>query len=284
MFDRQKFQQIFQNQFPETALSLDHYAVLDSTNTTARKLVENNATLPLVVIADRQTAGRGQWGRQWQSDPGGLYLSLGMATDGKIGILLTFGSGWGIATALRQRGIPVQLKWPNDLILNGKKLGGIRTVTSYRVPVDAPPAPLFPAAYSPFPYAVIGVGINWENQPPDPGIALTECMSDRAAIPDLESLAALTTGGILSGYRHYLQEGADALLSSYWELAIAKERSVTVNGSPGTIVGITPRGELRIRLQSSGASTEIRCDPGAIALGYNIDEKIFSERSLHKKS
>lgn len=262
MFDRQKFKQVFQRQFPETSIALHHYEILESTNTTAGKLLENGASFPLVVIADCQTAGRGQWGRQWQSDRGGLYLSLGTVTDGKLGILLTFCSGWGIATALRQKNIPIQLKWPNDLILNGKKLGGIKTVTS-----DRSPSPHLPHSH-----AVIGVGINWENQPPEPGIALGDFMSDRTAIPDLESLAAITTCGILSGYHYCLTAGTDALLSSYWELAIAKERSVTIDGSLGTIVGITPRGELRIRLHSPGASTEICCPPGAIALGYNAKD------------
>ncbi|MGK7924180.1 MAG: biotin--[acetyl-CoA-carboxylase] ligase [Spirulina sp.] len=316
MFDSQKFQQILARlprNFPESAIAVHHYEVLQSTNITAGELLEKGASFPLIVIADRQTAGRGQWGRKWQSDRGGLYLSLGMATNSAIGIHLTFSSGWGIASALRREGIPVSLKWPNDLILDGKKLGGIKTVTrhqrcdpgesnspreraSRQSPVTSSQLPvnreqgtdntsplLLSSSLS---HAVIGVGINWENQPPEPGIALASVLQDRhgASIADRESLAAIATHGILSGYHYYLTEGVDALLSSYWELAIAKGRSVTVNGAPGTIVGVTPRGELRIRLQSPGAATEICCPPGAIALGYNTKDKNFGERSLHKKS
>ena len=349
MFDSQKFQQILARlprNFPESAIAVHHYEVLQSTNITAGELLEKGASFPLIVIADRQTAGRGQWGRKWQSDRGGLYLSLGMATNSAIGIHLTFSSGWGIASALRREGIPVSLKWPNDLILDGKKLGGIKTVTSlfshqspvtshqsFQSPVTrqclsrnlspalralgarriefgrcnqarrtAPKGHQSPvrergtgnskrgtghtSSSPPLSHAVIGVGINWENQPPEPGIALAPFLRDRhgASIADRESLAAIAIHGILSGYHYYLTEGVDALLSSYWELAIAKGRSVTVNGAPGTIVGVTPRGELRIRLQSPGAATEICCPPGAIALGYNTKDKNFGERSLHKKS
>jgi BirA family biotin operon repressor/biotin-[acetyl-CoA-carboxylase] ligase len=292
VFDCQKFFTTFSRlprNFSKSQIVVHHYEVLNSTNTTAAKLLkkglENGASFPLVVIADRQTAGRGQWGRQWQSDRGGLYLSIGIAVANAIGIHLTFCSGWGIATALRREGIPVQLKWPNDLILAGKKLGGIKTELFRNTPITSPP--LFSkeaGGVKKHAYAIIGVGINWENQPPDPGISLAESLSDRASIADLESLAAITTHGILSGYYYYVNEGIDALLSSYWELAIAKGRSVMVNGAPGTIVGVTPQGELRIRLQSPGASTEICCPPGAIALGYNTKDKNFSERSLHKKS
>ncbi|WP_204106607.1 MULTISPECIES: biotin--[acetyl-CoA-carboxylase] ligase [Spirulina sp. CCY15215] len=287
MFDRQTFQQVFDRlpcHFSQGAIALHHYEVLESTNTTAWELLKNGASSPLVVIADRQTAGRGQWGRQWQSDRGGLYLSLGMAIESAIGIHLTFSSGWGIATALGREGIPVELKWPNDLILEGKKLGGIKTVTKGQVrgkrQVYPPPTPNSPH------YTVIGVGINWQNQPPEPGIALSSFLQgqSRGAIATLESLAAITTCGILSGYHYFLNEGVDALLSSYWELAIAKGRSVTINGCPGKIVGITPQGELRIRIESPGASTEICCPPGTITLGYDRKDKNFSERSLHKKS
>lgn len=286
MFDRQTFQQVFDRlpcSFPQSAIALHHYEVLASTNTTAGELLKNGASSPLVVIADRQTAGRGQWGRQWQSDRGGLYLSLGMTVQSAIGIHLTFSSGWGIATALRQEGIPVQLKWPNDLILDGKKLGGIKTITSNPAIVNKE---FLSTSHSPLNDAIIGVGINWENQPPDPGISLSSFFQGRyrEAIANLESLAAITTYGILSGYHYFLNEGVEALLSSYWELAIAKGRSVTIKGCPGTIVGITPQGELRIRLESPGASTEICCPPGAIALGYDRKDKNFSERSLHKKS
>ncbi|MEA5468655.1 biotin--[acetyl-CoA-carboxylase] ligase, partial [Spirulina sp. 06S082] len=143
MFDRQKFQEIC-DRIPQGAIALHHHEILESTNTTAWELLKNGASSPLVVIADRQTAGQGQWGRQWQSDRGGLYLSLGMVIESAIGIHLTFSSGWGIATALRHEGIPVQLKWPNDLILEGKKLGGIKTVIKgqgYVSPLPPPPTP-----------------------------------------------------------------------------------------------------------------------------------------------
>ncbi|MEQ8956672.1 MAG: biotin--[acetyl-CoA-carboxylase] ligase, partial [Coleofasciculus sp. C2-GNP5-27] len=127
---------------------------LSSTNQTLWELLDRGTTLPTVVIAAQQTAGRGQWGRQWQSAPGGLYLSLALTTNVEAcdSAQLTMCSAWGIAMALRCYGIPVLIKWHNDLLLLGYKLGGILTETRL--------------SQGQITKAVIGVGINWSNPVP----------------------------------------------------------------------------------------------------------------------
>jgi BirA family biotin operon repressor/biotin-[acetyl-CoA-carboxylase] ligase len=74
--------------------------------------------------------------------------------------------------------------------------------------------------------------------------------------------------GILSAYQRYLSEGIEFLLPSYLELLTSLGRCVTIEGCPGTITGVTTKGELKIRLQSPGSSTEICLPPGSISLGY----------------
>jgi BirA family biotin operon repressor/biotin-[acetyl-CoA-carboxylase] ligase len=252
-FNRQQFISYF-CQFHPHPLSFPIYTFeqIPSTNQTLWELLEAGEIPPIAAIALEQTAGRGQWGRQWQSQRGGLYLSLAVTPQipARDAPHLTLASAWGIATALRRQGIPSLLKWPNDLILEGRKLGGIKSET--RIQQEK------------ITQAVIGVGINWSNPVPEMGINLRSFPE----IDYLEKLAALTLEGLLSGYQRYLAEGIAPLLSSYLELLESLGRTVTVNGSTGVVVGVTSQGDLRVRLHSPGAMTEISLPSGTISLGY----------------
>ncbi len=251
------------NQEILSQLSLHLFETITSTNQVLWELLEEGNTTPIAAIAIQQTAGRGQWGRTWQSSPGGLYLSLAIspeipATDAPH---LTLCSAWGIASSLRHYQVPVLLKWPNDLILQQRKLGGIKSET--RIQQEK------------ITHAVIGVGINWANPVPEMGINLQEFFqaSSFPTITSLEMLAAISLHGLLTGYQHYLNEGIDAILSSYLELLTSLGGSIVVEGSPGVITGVTSKGELRVRLQSPGATVEICLPPGAISLGYVAPSK-----------
>lgn len=245
--------------------SVHLFDTLPSTNQTLWKLIEQGYEPNTVVIATQQTAGRGQWGRQWSSPVGGLYLSLAIAPNllASQSYQLTLCSAWGIAMALRDQGIPVGLKWPNDLILCERKLGGILTETKvYRGKITQ---------------AVVGVGINWVNTVPEIGINLRSFLANQpqATITSLEMLAAVTLRGITFGNQYCLQVGIDNLLLSYHKLLTNMGRVVSVNGHRGTIVGITPSGELRVRLEPelgnhsvSVYTQEICLKPGNISLGY----------------
>ncbi len=166
-----------------------HFEILESTNQTLWELLEEGAVPGTFITATRQTSGRGQWGRRWQSEPGGLYLSWAIAPNLPTAqaILLTLSSAWGIATLLRRYGFPVAIKWPNDLILRGRKLGGILTETRIHQGIIT--------------QAVIGVGLNWANPVPETGITLQEEFY-RDGNPgefSLEHLLALTLRGLVSG-------------------------------------------------------------------------------------
>ena len=169
-------------------------------------------------------------------------------------------SAWGIATTLRDRGIPVSLKWPNDLILNQRKLGGILTQTKVR--------------QGKITLAVVGVGINWDNSVPVSGINLQSFQINQpgAKITSLEMLAAVTLSGIVFGNQRL--QTIDTLLPDYEKLLINIGDSVCIDGRSGIIVGITPTGELRVRLCSMiddnlVTAPEICLKPGTISLGYS---------------
>ncbi len=249
-----------QGNFPRTEpfQALHIFETLPSTNQTLWELLNQGATSPTVVIAAQQTAGRGQWGRQWQSSLGGLYLSLALAPNlaASNSAQLTMCSAWGIATALRGYDIPVFLKWPNDLLLLGRKLGGILTETRLH--------------QGQITKAVVGVGINWSNCVPESAITLQSFCKKQVspAVTSLEMLAAIVVQGLNFGYQCWSEQEIETLLPSYLELLDSRGRDVIVDGTPGIITGVTPTGELRVCLNSTKAPSEICLKPGTISLGY----------------
>ena len=101
---------------------------VDSTNNVVKELVLENAREGIVVIADTQTSGRGRHDREWHSPSGGLYLSivlrprLSVEETPLMGLL----AGVAVASAIEQISpLEVKLKWPNDIMIKEKKLGGI---------------------------------------------------------------------------------------------------------------------------------------------------------------
>lgn len=231
---------------------------IPSTNEILWEFLDLEDNLPVVAIASEQTAGRGQWGRTWQSSPGGLYLSVAITPQilVKDAFHLTLLSAWGIADLLQKHQISVKLKWPNDLILEGRKLGGIKTEIRVRNGYIT--------------HSVIGVGINWSNTVPPTGITLQSWGRTQkfCSISSLEKLAAITLTGIFNGYQCYLEQGCAHLLNNYLKLLDSLGHSVEVEGIKGTIVSVTSQGELQVRLQSPGAKTHINLPPKSISLGY----------------
>ncbi len=130
---------------------LSVYSVIDSTNNAAKLLAKNGAPHGAVVVAGRQTAGKGRLGRSFYSpDAEGIYMSVILRPQlrAEYSILMTSAVSVAAARAIELvSGVSVKIKWVNDLYWNGKKLCGILTESSL-----APGGTLD--------YAVIGIGIN----------------------------------------------------------------------------------------------------------------------------
>lgn len=123
---------------------------LGSTNDEAKGLGSGGAALPGVVVSSEQTAGRGRRGRQWLSPKGeGLYISfvLSPAIAPERAASLTHLAAYAVHGALlRLTGAKIGIKWPNDLVLDGKKVVGILTELSAEV--------------GSLNYVVVGIGLN----------------------------------------------------------------------------------------------------------------------------
>nr|MBC7244887.1 biotin--[acetyl-CoA-carboxylase] ligase [Chloroflexota bacterium] len=127
-----------------------YYQIIDSTNTVAKSLANEGAAEGTMVIADEQSMGRGRLGRQWLAPSGtSLLFSLifrpNLVAERVQG--LTMICGLGIRQAIRELTcLPAQLKWPNDIMVRGRKAGGILTeMCSTGQHLD---------------YVVVGIGLN----------------------------------------------------------------------------------------------------------------------------
>ena len=240
-------------------IPLSIFERIPSTNTKLWELIDQGIECPLGAIAIQQTAGKGQWGHSWVSSEGGLYLSVGL--DLNLDMInyphLVMATAWGIATVLRHYQLPVTIKWSNDLILSQRKLGGIKIETRNNK--------------NKLVQAVIGVGINWHNSVPQPGINLKSYYQEKniKGINSLEELTAITTYGVVLGYEYYLSFGIEKLLNKYLEILNSLGQQIIFNKCPGEVIGVTTAGKLRVKLRSPGATTEIALSPGQISLGYS---------------
>lgn len=247
------------------------YQSLDSTNQEAWRLIAQGCGAGTAVIAQVQSAGRGQWGRQWLSANGGLYLSLILEPEMAIAdtLLLTLASAWGIATSLENLGMALQIKWPNDLVSHGRKLGGILTECRSRALPPSPQSTAEPGVQ----FAVVGVGVNWDNPLPEKAISLRQLLPDRGVSPvkDLETLAAIVLRGILQGYYHLRQRGSASLIQAYEHKLSHLGKRITVCGHAAIVQGVTHSGDLKIEmLYKTGQNSIQTLKPGEISLGYNV--------------
>ncbi len=107
---------------------IHYHATIDTTMREAADLAACGEPSGAVVIAEQQTAGRGRLGRSWVSEPGGLYFSLVLrpAIEASDAAVLTLALGLATGRAIhRLASVACDLRWPNDVLLGGRKCGGI---------------------------------------------------------------------------------------------------------------------------------------------------------------
>jgi BirA family biotin operon repressor/biotin-[acetyl-CoA-carboxylase] ligase len=128
--------------------------VLGSTNTEATRLGKEGAPEGTVIVAEAQERGRGRLGRSWVSpSESGLYVSFIVkpACSPEESTRLTLAAGIGVACAVQGVGVQPQLKWPNDVLIAGRKVGGILTEAVFK--------------QSRIDFAVVGIGVNVNTEP-----------------------------------------------------------------------------------------------------------------------
>jgi BirA family biotin operon repressor/biotin-[acetyl-CoA-carboxylase] ligase len=109
-----------------------HFDAVESTNETAKELLEEDIEEGLVIWADRQSSGRGRRGRAWASPPGGLYTSTIFRPKETHAWILGLLMGMPVVKALRHFGVFAGLKYPNDAVYQDRKIAGILSEGVYR--------------------------------------------------------------------------------------------------------------------------------------------------------
>lgn len=222
---------------------------VDSTNTEAKRQAEAGAAHGTVVLAERQTQGKGRRGKSWGSPEGtGIWLSLllrsSIAPDKAS--CLTLVAALAVSRAVEKvTGLKAEIKWPNDLVLNGKKICGILTEMSSELDFIH--------------YVVTGIGINVNMADfPEELPHATSLRIESGKEYLRAELAACVIWEFSACYEDFLErESLEKLLSDYNGRLVNKGRQVQVlkegRSIQGTALGVNAQGELLIE---AGGKTE----------------------------
>ena len=225
------------------------YSQATSTNTIAAALAERGAAEGTTVIATAQSAGRGRLGREWFSPAGaGLYTSV-VCRSARAAPLLTLAGGVAVADGIRRAtGLPVQIKWPNDIVVEQgggaaqrRKLAGILAEAS--------------SGGDGLQYVVLGFGINMSPAAYPPDIA------DRASSVEAELGRRADAGAVLaetlaslSGAIGALERGATSEVLERWRALAPSsvgspvEWDTAAGPVSGTAAGVDEDGALLVRV------------------------------------
>lgn len=208
-----------------------HVGETGSTNADAMRLALGGEDLPLWVIADRQTAGRGRAGRTWVSPEGNLYASFAfccaapLEKAGQLSLIAGISLFEAILTTTHLAQAPgLRLKWPNDILMGTAKMGGILVESTA-------------ARGSPGFLATIGFGLNIATAPSDLGRAVTALSEYRASPTPADMLTALSAE--VSRWLAVWQDGRDfeAIRQAWMDRSGAIGEPISVNSADGPIWG-----------------------------------------------
>jgi BirA family transcriptional regulator, biotin operon repressor / biotin---[acetyl-CoA-carboxylase] ligase len=234
---------------------------VDSTNTVllSRSNVVNGTSE--VMLAEYQTAGRGRRGRSWVAPPGGaICLSLSWTFPGVPADLGSLGLVIGVCElrALRQLGIKdARLKWPNDLLVNDRKLGGI--LIELRAEYDGPA------------YVVIGMGLNVALGPDllaqiaETGVAPIDLVTAGMEQPSRNAVAAAVVDSCIRGLLEFEREGLRPFIEDWRNADALFGRMVNIRGASGEVArglarGVDLHGALLVETPDEGLKKFISGD------------------------
>ena len=233
-----------------------YFDTIDSTNTKAQELAEKGYPSGTLVVADKQESGKGRRGRSWVSPSGtGIFMTLMIKPDinPNNASMLTLVAALAVAKAITSvTGEEALIKWPNDIVVNSKKVCGILTEMN--------------AQFDYINHIVVGIGINVHNE------SFPEEISQMASSLMIEAggkrfhraqIIAETMSYFEQYYDTFLKtQDLSAFVREYDELLVNRNKSVRVldpkEPFDGKAMGITPKGELIVdtwesrKLVSSG--------------------------------
>ena len=208
-----------------------YYPSVDSTNNIAKKMAEEGCQEGVIVIADHQTKGRGRRGKSWNSPYGkGIWASIVLRPliPPVRSAAFTLTAAVSVCRALRQStGLKINIKWPNDLRINYKKIGGILTelnAETYRLN-----------------HVVIGIGINIENEifPDELGNIATSLRLESDGESRFNKVGILTSilNEFENDYKRFLAGGLEDILEEWRRYSDTLGEQVQVIDYKGSYTG-----------------------------------------------
>ncbi len=226
-------------EFPQRESKIHYYQEVNSTMTVAKDLARKECPHFTVVIAEEQLAGRGRLSRTWHSAGGGLYFTIVLRPKIPANLVSRYGFAASLVLARTMRdhfGIDAQVKWPNDILVNEKKLCGM---LSEMEAVDEQVS-----------FLNIGIGINVNNDPThhEPN-ATSICALLGETVPRKKVLSIF-----LDAFENEISgESLDHVLAEWKKYAITLGREVTIVSTKDTFRGkavdIDETGALMVELK-----------------------------------
>lgn len=225
-----------------------YYDETDSTNLRIKQLGDEGAAHGTLAVADRQTAGRGRRGRSWESPAGSsIYMSILLRPQippdkaPMLTLVMACSVAEGLQDCAETYGYSgIQIKWPNDIIINGKKLAGILTEMSTQIDYIN--------------HVTVGVGINVNRTefPEEIRETATSLRLECGHVVKRAPIIAAIMKRLEANYETFLEtQDLSGLMERYSELLVNRDRDVLIlspEGSyPAHALGINEQGELLVR-------------------------------------
>lgn len=227
--------------------NLIHRHTVDSTNLVAKTMAREGCPEGTLVTAEHQTAGRGRSGRSWTSLEGGaIQMSLVLrpqATPAKAPSITQIGAA-SVALALESMGLSPRVKWPNDVLLSGKKVCGILTEMSCEL--------------DHIHFIVVGMGVNvgWSSVPEEISQVATSLVDEGIEAVDRAKLAADIMNNFEPLYVSFLAGDSFRYLEVCRRLSWLKGKEISFSRDGeeirGTAGDIDEQGRLEVRYQDGG--------------------------------
>ncbi len=211
---------------PYNLISLD---CIDSTNEEAKRMAYDGAPEGTVIWAREQTAGRGRRGRTWTSNAGNLYCSILLRPDclASKAMQLSFVTALEMAEAISSilpKGAFVNCKWPNDVLVGGRKVSGI-LLESQTLPLGS------------MDWLIIGVGLNIDSFPEDVEFPATSLLREGAKNITVERMLETFCVRFLAGYVTWKNIGFQPTREAWLRRAAWIGKEITVRLEKETLKG-----------------------------------------------
>jgi BirA family biotin operon repressor/biotin-[acetyl-CoA-carboxylase] ligase len=195
--------------------------IVGSTQTVAKEHLATGQGAGIVIVAEGQTDGRGRRNRSWHSPDGGLYMTVLLKPVGEVRLIPLLG-GVVVAEAIRATaGLGVGLKWPNDVLIGGKKVGGVLAESGW--------------SNEEVRHVLLGMGVNLNNPVPDWLPDATSLSKELGEMVDIDAFLhrLLET---LDLYLLRMESDPELILSSWRESSLTLGKMVCVTDRSGETV------------------------------------------------